>query len=122
MGRHESFESFKPHKDNVRAVQEEKERKTLEVHNENLFDETPDGKINEATGKLIDNSPETDSTDETRDVRKINEKDSSEDIMGSLPDALPDDANELKRWMEKETEKLRKKQAAKKGGSFKKAA
>ncbi len=121
MGKHESFEAFKPDKDNVRAVQEEQERKTMEVHNTNLFDVTPDGKIDEATGKAINNSPQVHGADEERGERAI-KKNKSGDMMGALRGALPDDDEAARKMIEKELERLQKKQAAKKGDNFKKAA
>jgi hypothetical protein len=109
MSKMEGMDAFKPHKDNVRAKDEEKHRQTLDTHNRGMFDEAPDERINEATGKMLGTSSEIGGADEKRTVIHINEKDESEDALGKVPGALPDDAAKLKAWMAKEQARLEKK-------------
>ena len=115
MGKHESFESFKPFKGNVRATEEEAERKKLDFHNRDLHDEMPDERIDEATGKLLKPTSDIEEAHANLDVIEVGAHDASEDVLGALPEE--DDA--AAKWLR---ELAQKQKEEGEGKEFKKAA
>jgi hypothetical protein len=107
----DGMESFKPDPRNKAAQDEWKEG--VLMHNEGLHDEEGSKGINEATG-VRDKTKAVDGEDETLSHRQMSMDDASDDVMGSLPDTLPDDPAALAKWLEKEKARLEKKKGFKK--------
>ena len=98
----DGMESFKPSAANLRAQEEERERRSLKFHNKGLHDEEGSEGINEATGKREKTSA-VDGADE-----KLSEK-SSELKLSQIPE---DDIQALA-WIAKEAARLEKRNEAK---------
>ena len=115
------MESFKPNRDNKAAQDEWKEG--ILVHNQGLHDQEEDGagnKIDEATGKRINKTPKVDGGYAKLSEREVKRIGKSEDLMGAVPDALPEDPAELAAWIQKEMRRIQQKPDKKQGS--KKAA